>query len=114
LKELQRLADGEVILQRRALKLNADLLSKGGAQWLPAKKNFAAGRAQDALHDLDGRGLAGAVRTQEAETLVSMDDEGDVVDCPDAGILLDEVTDFEDGGGGAHERAIIRCGQKSR
>ena len=57
----------------------------------------AAGRRQQAAEHAEGRGLAGAVRAEQAEDLAGLDGEADVVDGGERAELADEVADFDDG-----------------
>ena len=66
-KQRNGLAHGEEVLQRGFLEENAGFLAKARTEGLTAVAHFAGGRRQDALHDLDRGGLAGAVRTEQAE-----------------------------------------------
>src|SRR5207245_9665083 len=64
----ERLARGETVLQRGPQEENAGVLAKARAERLAAVAYLAGGRRPDPLHDLDGGGLAGAVRAEQAET----------------------------------------------
>ena len=64
----ESLSDGEEILQRRFLEQNSGFLAKSRAQKLAAIEDLARGRGQNAFHHFDGRRLAGAIRSEQAET----------------------------------------------
>src|SRR5205823_7695918 len=104
-EQRDRLAHGEKVLQRGPLEENAGVLAKARAERLAAVAYLAGGRRQDPLHDLDGGGLAGAVRAEQAETDAFGHAERHAGHGGGAGVLLDEVLDFEDGG--AHGRGIL-------
>jgi len=77
--------------------------------WVLAEHAHRAGsgRAQP-LHALDGGGLAGAVRAQQAENLAALDFEGDVVDGDQvAAVDLAQMLDGDDGRH-ARERTLRR------
>ena len=99
----ERLAHRQEVLERRLLELDAGLRAKLRAERLAAIQHLAGRRLRDALHHLDGRGLAGAVRAEQPEALSFGDRERNAVDGAHAGILLDEFADFEHGRhGGSH------------
>src|SRR5438067_1294705 len=104
-EQRDRLAHGEKVLQRGPLEENAGVLAKARAERLAAVAYLAGGRRQDPLHDLDGGGLAGAVRAEQAETDAFGHAERHAGHGGGAGVLLDEVLYFEDGG--AHGRGIL-------
>src|SRR5690606_8904240 len=91
------LADGEKVLQRGLLEENAGLLAEAPAQRLAAVAHLARGRAQDPFHDLDGRGLAGAVRTEEPEATSFRYLKRDTRHGRDGRVLLHQIANFEDG-----------------
>ena len=102
-EELERLEDGELLGELRLLQLDAEPLAQLGRVGLPPQPEHlddaGVGRRQ-ALADLDRRGLAGAVRSEQAETLAGVDLEVDAVDGDDVLIRLPEILDAQGGTGG--------------
>jgi hypothetical protein len=62
----------------------------------------AAGGLDEPGHQVDGRGLAGAVRPDEAQQLALGQLEAEVVDGKDAAEALEERLELEQGAGGHH------------
>ena len=58
----------------------------------PSTSGVPGGRPDQVEQQADGRGLAGAVGTQEAEDLAALDDQVDVDDAARAAVLLGEAS----------------------
>jgi hypothetical protein len=90
------LADGELVVHPGLLQDDADPLAE-----LPAAVprvqaqdlDMAAGAVAMALQDLDGRGLARAVRSEDAEHLTFGDGEAQAVDGRERAVALVQVVD---------------------
>jgi hypothetical protein len=91
----KRLAHGQEVLQRGLLELDAGLGTEARPERGAAIERDARGRGRDALHDLDRRRLAGAVRAEQSEAGPLGDRERDAVHGAHAGIVLDQVLDLE-------------------
>ena len=71
-EQLERFEDGELVGQLRLLQLNAEPLAQLAAsdsQRRPSTSTTPESAVGQAFADFDGRGLAGAVRAEQAETL---------------------------------------------
>jgi hypothetical protein len=98
------LADGQVAVHPAALQDDAGALPQGArppGRIVPEDGDDAAGAVAVPLEDLDGRRLARAVGSEEAEHLAAGDVEVDPSDGVDVAVGLAQVAD-EDGGGLAH------------
>jgi hypothetical protein len=97
-----RQSDGELGLHLALLELGAEdlaggpVLGDGVEAGHPDPARVGDAQALDAL---DGGGLAGAVRAEDAEDLALLDAEGDTVDDGSAAVGLAQVADFDDGHG---------------
>ena len=81
-EELQVLAHGEIAVERELLRHVAKPRPAGGRGLVevePVDARGALAGAEQAAHHLEGGGLAGAVRPQEAEDLAPRDGEGNAV-----------------------------------
>jgi hypothetical protein len=58
--------------------------------------NIAGSRPKNPLHDFHGRGLAGAVGAQQAETDPLSNGKADAVNRLELAVLLDQMPDFQD------------------
>ncbi len=97
LKHRQSFADREEILQRGILELNAGLLPETASGRVTEVQNLARRRLSHAFDNLDGRCLAGTVRSQQAETGAFSYAEADAVDGEYSRISFRQVADFECG-----------------
>src|ERR1700685_2202694 len=93
-KQRQALAHGQKVLQSRLLKENPGILARTSAQGLAAVADLSRGGAEDALHDLDGRRLACAVRAEKPETNTPIDRERHAVNRCHRRVTLLERADF--------------------
>lgn len=89
------------VLQRGALKLDADFMARTTVRRASPIKNSTRGGLGDPLQDLQRRGLTGTVGTDESEALPFAHFEADTVHCTNAGEVLDEVDGMEHGVGNA-------------
>ena len=120
-EERERLADGELVGKLRLLERDADPLSQRLRVALPRAAehlDLAGVTVDQPLADLDGRGLAGAVRAEQAEALLRADVEVDAVDRHDVAVRLPEVANDErDVSLGLQDcmtREVARSGERSR
>ena len=74
---------------------------------LAGEADLARGRLDHAGHALDEGRLAGAVGPEQAVDLARQDVEVHARERRDAGVLLDEPADLEDGGHGGHHRPQV-------
>src|ERR1035438_2359588 len=82
-KQAQDFFDGQLLWKLRFLKLHTDALAQVGGRSLPAhaEQTHDAGIGNgEPFADFDGGGFAGAVWSQQAETLASLNVEIDAVD----------------------------------
>ncbi len=107
-KEFEGLSDRQEILQSRALELYAGLLVKLAPHRFAAKVHLAGSRGDDAFHHLDSRCLAGAIRAEKADALSGFDGERYPVDGAHAGVVHDQIADFENRRRRDHDHVIIR------
>jgi hypothetical protein len=96
-EEGERFAHGQEFLQCRLLELDARLVAKARAERLAPVEHAACRRLRHAFHDLDGRRLARTVRPEQAKAPSLRNRERHAVHGADAGVLLDEIADFEHG-----------------
>ena len=76
----------------------ADAAAHGGAAGrLIEQAGPAIAGGGDAEQDLDERGLAGAVLTEQAEDVAALDVERDTRPGPDAAVVLDQIVGLNDG-----------------
>jgi hypothetical protein len=99
-EQIERLPDLDAVGERRLLELAADAPSELLAVRARVQTQHAdragIGRTQ-ALEDLDRRGLAGAVRSDDAKDLVPLDAERQVIDGDDVTVGLAQVFDGDRG-----------------
>src|SRR5690606_4617114 len=115
-EDVERLTDGDLVVERGLLELDADVLADGPGVRLrvaPEEAHRAAVRAAQAGEALDRGGLARAVGAEDAEDLAAGDVEADVGD-GGAGrwVGLAKVTDFDDWG--RHGRSWVVVVQRGR
>jgi hypothetical protein len=96
-EQRERLAHGQELLQRGLLELDPRFLAEARAERLAAVQHEAGRWPGHAFHHLDGRRLAGAVWSEQAEALPFRNRERHAVDRAHAGVLLDEFADLEHG-----------------
>ena len=96
-EQTQGIAHRQEILQRRVLELDADAGAIIRAARGAVKQDPAAVRSEDPLQQLDGRGLARPVRAEQAETAAGGNGKAEPVHRLDAGEVLDEIDDLDDG-----------------
>ena len=96
----QGIAHRQEILQRRVLELDADARAVVGTAGGSVEQDLAAVRGEDPLQQLDGGGLARPVRAEQAETAAGGNGKAEPVHRLDAGEVLDEIDDFNDGSHG--------------
>ena len=93
-KEPQRLLDPQLVGELRLLQLYAETLTQLVLMRTPCHPehfDVALVWRQQSLEDLDGRRLAGAVRTQQPEALAALDGQREPVDGDDVSIALANV-----------------------
>ena len=98
LEQPQRFPHGQKLLERRDLELDARFLAEPRADRRALVKRLAGIGPQDALDDLDERGFARAVRAKEAEADALFDGQTHAVHGAYAGVGLDHVLYFDNGG----------------
>jgi hypothetical protein len=100
-KELERFEHRQLVGELRLLKLDAEPLAERLGIVAPAQAEHldvtTVGRGE-AFADLDRRGLAGAVRPEQAETLAGPDLQLDAVDGDDILERLPEIAHAQRGG----------------
>ena len=110
--EAQVLADRQVLPQREALRHVADVALDrlGLAQDVEAETGAlaAVGREQPAQHP-DRRGLAAAVRPEEAEDLAAAHRQREILDDVMAAEALVQAAHVDDGVGGVRGGDHVRC-----
>ena len=98
-EQVDDLGDGQLRVHRRRLEADPDprlqLVGAGGDVDAEDHRLTAIGAAE-ALQDLDRRGLAGAVRPQQAEDLAAGDVEVDAVHRDEVAVVLDQAADADD------------------
>ena len=82
---LETLAHGLEVLERGGLELDPDQFPIPLVQGSAAKQHLARGRLVDPLQDLERRGLAGPIGTEQAEALAAQDLKTQAVDRPHPG-----------------------------
>ena len=95
--EAHVLVGGEAVVEGRVLEDEADGLADGvplGGDVVAGDSGAAGGRAHEGAEDVDGGGLAGAVRAEEAEYLALLHLEADVVDGGKGAEAFAEAGDF--------------------
>jgi len=95
----QLLRDGEVLVHGRGLEHNADPSSPAEAGCLgvrPEHLDLAGIPPTVALEDLDGRRLAGSVRSEQAENLAGADLEVDALDRFEVVVRLRQAANADD------------------
>ena len=97
-EQIEELAHGEMILERRVLELDTGLFAKRGADRRAAIENLSGVRLQDALKHLNCGRLARAVGTEQAEARALAHRQRQPVHGVGRGlrISLDQTTRFED------------------
>jgi hypothetical protein len=98
-KEMQRLAHGHEILQRRALEHQPDFLEIVSAHRGAAEADLAGAGRGDPFQHFHGGGLAGAIGAQQAEAPSFGNDEAHPVHGPLAAIVLEQLAGFQQGRG---------------
>src|SRR5690606_4677653 len=96
-KQAQGIAHSQKILQRSMLELDADAGAVIGAARGAMEQDLAAIRSEDSLQQLYGGGLACPVRAEQTETATGWNGKAEPVHRLDAGKVLDEIDDFDDG-----------------
>ena len=104
-EHLERFPYRQVVLQRRALELDAGLLAKPRPGRFAVIKHLARTCRRDSFDDFHGGGLACAIRAQQAKTGAFGDGEAHVIDRDNAGVAFFEVPGFESGLHGARKGA---------
>jgi hypothetical protein len=102
-EQRQRLANGELPVHPRRLEHDADPRPEVGARlrWVDPEHSDLPGRPlQEALQDLHGGRLSGAVRSEQGEYLAGLDGQVDAANRLDRAVMLDESPDPY----GRHER----------
>lgn len=95
LEHFQGFADRYVVLQRGILELYAGFFAEPFARRCAVIPDLATRGWRNPLHDLDGGGLAGPIRPEQAEANTFGDGEGDIVHRQHTRILLDEAPGLE-------------------
>jgi hypothetical protein len=94
--ELEHPRAGQPIVETEVFGQVADAATGlGVADRLAEDARLAAGRPYQSDQDLDGRRLAGPVRTQKAEDLAWLDGQVEVVECDLATVRLVQVTGLD-------------------
>ena len=93
-EEAHGLVDGELLGELRLLQRDAHALAQLALVVAPVHAqdldDAGVGRGES-FQDLDGRGLAGAIRAEEAEAFAALDDEVEAVDGFHVGKVLPQV-----------------------
>ena len=100
--EVEVLLDGQVLVERELLGHVADPVLDGpalGAEVVAEHLALALVEGEQAAHHADRRGLARAVRAEEADDLAAVDGHRHVVDDGAAAEALGQVADVDDGVG---------------
>ena len=98
-EQLERLRDGETSGQRGVLQSGSDSLTERNdlsARIEAEHAHVAAVVAAQSLDELDAGGLAGTVRSEDAEDLALVDPERDVVDRDEIAVPLAQTLDGDD------------------
>ena len=107
-KEIDHLLDGKEALDAGALEDDADSSLQGALVELRVvaeDAHLAGVVVAVAFEDLDGRGLAGAVRPEQAEDLAGAHGEVDALEGLEVAVGLAQAAGFDDGGG--HEVIVM-------
>ena len=94
--------DPQLLRKLRLLKLDAEALPQGESVAAPAiaeHLDLPAVGAPQAFEDLDGRGLAGAVRAEHPEAFAAADFEVEAGDRDGLAVALDQAAASQRGGG---------------
>jgi len=94
-EHLNGFADRDEVLQRRILKLNAGFLAKFLRCDFTVIVDLARGGGRYTFDDLNRRGLACAVRTQQTETDTFRDSKTDAINGDNSRIVFSKVSGFE-------------------
>src|SRR5579864_7436370 len=84
------------VLKRSSHAKLRHLLRLGAIERSAQNGDSAAAASEHARDEIEGRALAGAVRTDQRNDFASIDAEGDIVDRHHAAKLLARVIDFEE------------------
>jgi hypothetical protein len=80
-REIEQLADRQVVVEVRGLRQEADARARRAARDLVAEDRGGTARRPDQAHQrANRRGLAGAVRPDEAEDMAALDRERDAAE----------------------------------
>src|SRR5438034_9202497 len=97
--QLEVLARGQLVVERRVLEDEADAPADGSGvlRHIDAgDARFPGGRSQQSAEDADGGRLPRSVRPEEAEDLALLDRKVDAANRFELAVLLDEARDLDD------------------
>jgi hypothetical protein len=95
LEQPQCLAHGQEFLQRRDLELDAGFFPERGADGCAFVERGAGIALLDTFDDLNERGLARAVRSEQTEADALLDRKADIIHGTHARVGFDEIVDFD-------------------